>query len=160
MKKIKIYLDTSVINFLYADDAPEFQSITEDFFQIVKDGKSFTVYISDAVINEIAKTNDDGKRYKLLSVVKDYGLMRLPADKDAEVAKLAEIYLNKGIVPMTKVEDALHIAYAVIFEMDVLLSWNFKHLANIKREKAVLLTNMENGYKLSDKDSNSFGGRL
>ena len=70
----------------------------------------------------------------------------MPADKDAEVAKLAEVYMNKGIVPMTKVEDALHIAYAVIFEMDVLLSWNFKHLANIKREKAVLLANMENGY--------------
>lgn len=33
MKKLKIYLDTSVINFLFADDVPEFQKITEDFFE-------------------------------------------------------------------------------------------------------------------------------
>jgi len=59
---------------------------------------------------------------------------------------LAEVYINKGIIPKVKIEDALHIAYAVVFEMDVLLSWNFKHLANIKKEKDVLLTNMENGY--------------
>ncbi len=30
--------------------------------------------------------------------------------------------------------------------MDVLLSWNFRHLANIKREREVLLVNIENGY--------------
>ena len=33
MKKLKIYLDTSVINFLFADDVPEFRKITEDFFE-------------------------------------------------------------------------------------------------------------------------------
>ncbi len=32
MRKLKIYLDTSVINFLFADDVPEFKKITEDFF--------------------------------------------------------------------------------------------------------------------------------
>jgi len=72
--------------------------------------------------------------------------IRLTNNKDTEVSELAELYLSKGIIPKVKIEDALHIAYAVVFEMDVLLSWNFKHLANIRKEKAVLLTNLENGY--------------
>lgn len=146
MRKLKLYLDTSVLNFLFADDVPEFKKITEEFFEIVKIGKRFEVYISDVVINEIIKTNDIIKRNSLLSIIEDYHLIRLPNDKDVEISKLAEVYINKGIIPKVKIEDALHIAYAVVFEMDVLLSWNFKHLANIKKEKAVLLTNMENGY--------------
>ncbi|MEW6419022.1 MAG: hypothetical protein AB1480_13020 [Nitrospirota bacterium] len=146
MKKIKIYLDTSVINFLYAGDVPELKKITEEFFAYVRDGERFDVYISDVVINEINKTNDLWKKQQLLSVIESYELTKLPDNRDNEIGILAETYLNKGVIPMTKIEDALHIAYSVVFEMDVLLSWNFKHLANIKRERQVLLVNIENGY--------------
>ncbi len=146
MKRTKIYLDTSVINFLYADDVPEFKKITEEFFAYVKEGKRFDVYISDVVINEINKTNDQKRKKKLLSVIECYRLTKLTSDRDIEISTLAEIYLNKGVIPRSKINDALHIAYAVVFEMDVLLSWNFKHLANIKREREVLLVNMGNGY--------------
>lgn len=146
MKKIKIYLDTSVINFLYADDVPEFKKITEEFFFYVKAGKRFDVYVSDIVINEINKTNDEVKKQQLLSVIESYKLNKLSNNRDDEISTLTEIYLNKGVIPKNKIEDALHIAHAVVFEMDVLLSWNFKHLANIKREREVLLANMENGY--------------
>ncbi len=146
MKKIKIYLDTSVINFLYADDVPELKKVTEEFFAYVKDGHRYDVYISDIVINEINKTDDLTKRQKLLSTIECYTLEKLPNNRDIEISGLAEMYLNKGVIPRRKIEDALHIAYAVVFEMDVLLSWNFKHLANIKREREVLLVNIENGY--------------
>ncbi|MEK7846508.1 MAG: hypothetical protein AAB257_06050, partial [Nitrospinota bacterium] len=89
MRKLKLYLDTSVLNFLFADDVPEFKKITEEFFEIVKIGKRFEVYISDVVINEITKTNDIKKRNSLLSIIEDYHLIRLPNDKDVEISKLA-----------------------------------------------------------------------
>lgn len=146
MKKIKIYLDTSVINFLYADDVPEFKKITEEFFSYVEEGERFNVYISDVVINEINKTNDNEKRENLLSVVEQYEIIKLPNDRDSEISDLTGKHLNKRVIPKKKIEDALHIAYSVIFEIDILLSWNFKHLANIKREREVLLVNIENGY--------------
>ena len=146
MRKLKIYLDTSVINFVFADDAPEFKKITEDFFKLVKIGNNFDVYISDVVIHEIMKTDNIAKRDSLLSVIEECHVSRLPNNNDLEVSGLAEIYLNKGILPKEKIDDALHIAYAVVFEMDVLLSWNFKHLSNIKRERAVLSANLEQGY--------------
>jgi hypothetical protein len=34
MKKLRIYLDTSIVNFLFADDAPDFRRVTEDFFAV------------------------------------------------------------------------------------------------------------------------------
>lgn len=146
MRKIKIYLDTSVISFLYADDVPELKKITEEFFVHVKEGKRFDVYISDVVINEINKTNERYKKERLLSVIESYDITKCSNDRDVEISTLAELYLNKGAIPKSKIEDALHIAYAVIFEMDILLSWNFRHLANIKREREVQIVNMENGY--------------
>ena len=50
MKKLKIYLDTSVINFLFADDVPEFKKITDDFFENYIKKEKYLAYISDVVI--------------------------------------------------------------------------------------------------------------
>lgn len=72
MRKFKLYLDTSVLNFLYADDVPEFKKVTEDFFEnYVKKGK-YIVYISDVVIREIEKTKDKNRKIKLLELIKGY----------------------------------------------------------------------------------------
>jgi hypothetical protein len=54
-----------------------------------------------------------------------------------------------GVVPSTKSQDALHIAVAVCNGADVLLSWNFKHLANINKERLVRALCLMEGY--SDK---------
>ena len=43
-------------------------------------------------------------------------------------------YIQSGIIPKNKTEDALHIAISTVYKMDVLLSWNFKHLANISKQ--------------------------
>lgn len=51
MKKPKIYLDTSVINFLFADDTPDFKKVTIDFFENYF--SEYEVYISDVVLLEI-----------------------------------------------------------------------------------------------------------
>jgi len=50
MRKLKLYLETSVWNFYFADDAPEKKEITLDFFNEIKKGK-FDIYISKIVFN-------------------------------------------------------------------------------------------------------------
>jgi hypothetical protein len=50
------------------------------------------------------------------------------------------------VIPPRYTEDARHIAIATCHEMDVLLSWNFKHLANIKKQTEVRAVNERNGY--------------
>jgi hypothetical protein len=68
------------------------------------------------------------------------------SSKNNEIAFLAEEYMEKEIIPRKKVSDAFHVAYSTVFEMDILLSWNFKHLANINKEQKILIVNKTNGY--------------
>ena len=71
-KKLKIYLDTSVINFLFADDAPEKKEITEEFFVNYISKEIFEIYISSIVVEELERTKDLIKREKLLNIIRRY----------------------------------------------------------------------------------------
>ena len=143
MRKLKIYLDTSVINFLFADDAPEYKKITVDFFENYIN--EYKVYLSEVVLTEIANTLVAEKRKKLQSAITKYNLQVY--DKlNAEIEQLALTYIEEKIVPSNKLFDALHIAYATYYEFDVLLSWNFKHLANIRKQIQVNAANEKFGY--------------
>ena len=143
MKKLKIYLDTSIINFLFADDAPEYQSVTIDFFENYLN--EYDVFISEIVYLEINKTNDIKKRDRLFEAIKKYDLEVYEPVND-EIEDLARMYIDEGIIPEMKFEDALHIAYSTYFEFDILLSWNFRHLANIKKQVQVNSVNKTQGF--------------
>ena len=143
IKKLKIYLDTSVINFLFADDAPEKKDITIDFFENFLD--EYEVYISSIVIDEIDNTRDNKKRIELNQAIKKFGIREYENIND-EIENIANIYIDRKIIPESKFEDALHIAYATFYEFDILLSWNFKHLANINKQKHVNAVNIRIGY--------------
>jgi len=144
-KKLNVYLDTSVINFLFAEDSPEKQNLTVQFFEDYARLGKIEAYISDVVVVEINRTPDREKKRNLRSVRDKYGLKLLDIDMD-EIEPLVDKYLEREIIPLKKVEDAQHIAIATVKEMDVLVSWNFRHLANIKIERKVLLVNNEMGY--------------
>ncbi|MBM4137161.1 MAG: type II toxin-antitoxin system VapC family toxin [Nitrospira sp.] len=68
----------------------------------------------------------------------------LTLDKTSD--ELAGIYIREKIIPPKKLEDAQHIAIATCHQMDVLLSWNFKHLANIQKQIDVKIINEKEGY--------------
>ncbi len=145
MKRPRIYLDTSIINFLFADDAPDFRRVTEEFFAVYS--THYDLFISDIVLAEILRDPDQLHRSKLTAVLATHEITMLPAERRDEVRLLAERYLEAGVIPAKKAEDALHVAYATIFEMDFLLSWNFKHLANVRREARFLAINEALGYR-------------
>lgn len=65
---------------------------------------------------------------------------------DSEIERLADLYLARGVIPVRKREDALHVAYATVHRLDILLSWNFKHLANVRREALIAGINQQEGY--------------
>ncbi len=144
MKKLRIYLDTSVINFLFADDAPDFRRATEAFFDRYAD--RYELYGSDVVVRELSADPDAPRRERHLKAMADHGVAILPANRDEEIARLADAYMRHDVVPVRKRDDALHVAYATVFEMDVVLSWNFKHLANLRREARFATVNQAEGY--------------
>lgn len=119
MKKLKIYLDTSVINFLFADDTPDFKKITEDFFK--EYFGRYDIFVSDIVLLEINKTVDQQQKSRLLSVIDDYPFKILEIANNEAIGYLSELYIKEGVIPQKKKEDALHIAVATVYEMDILL---------------------------------------
>lgn len=64
-----------------------------------------------------------------------------------KVKELAEEYIKEGIVPEKFKNDAIHIAIATVNNIDALVSWNFKHLVNIKTREEVNLINKNKGFK-------------
>ena len=123
---MKIYLETSVINFLFAEDAPEKMKITREFFNLIEE---YEVFISDIVLLEIEQASEQ-KKEMLLNVVKKYKMRALETSEQIE--KLAEAYVNEGIIPKKYFNDALHIAIATKFKLDAIVSWNLTHIVKFK----------------------------
>lgn len=142
MKKLKIYLDTSVISFFYADDSPTFRDNTIDFFENYSN--EYELYISDIVLLEINKNKDINLKNKMFEITNQYNIQKL--SNFNEMNNLAKHYIENNIVPINKLEDALHISFATFYQIDILLSWNFKHLANVKKEHKILIENLKLGY--------------
>ena len=142
----KIYLDTSVISFLYADDPPEKQEITIDFFDnFIKTG-IYQAIISEFVLQEIENTGNEKLREKLKAAVIDYPIEIISVNKEDEIQRMALAYISDGVIPPKKLLDALHVAVCTIKSINFLVSWNYKHLANINRERRILSVNLENNY--------------
>jgi len=60
--------------------------------------------------------------------------------------ELAIAYVKSGVVTSKYVDDARHVAIATTHGIGVLVSWNFRHLANYRRESGFNRVNLENGY--------------
>ena len=142
MKKLRIYLDTSIPNFLFAEDAPDFRRVTEEFF--AQHAQKYDLFASEVVILEIQRDPDPQHRQKLLDALRRHPITMLLADP--EIERMADLYLARGIIPAKKWEDALHVAYATVHGLDILLSWNFKHLANVRREALIAALNQQEGH--------------
>ncbi len=141
----KIYLDTSVINFLFADDSPEHQAETWEFFENYILTGAYEIFVSIFVLDEINQTKSVEKKEQLLNVIAEYEIDFLETT-DAEIVKLAQSYLANGAIPPKKLYDALHVAASVFHKIDFLVSWNYKHLANVNRESRINAINLSHGY--------------
>jgi len=135
----KIYLETSVISYLIARPSRDpviavHQELTRKWWE--RRRHEFDLYVSSEVINEIGRGNREAARQRLDLVA---GLPVLDADPRSEALTI-EI-LRTSVLPPTAAADAAHIAIAVIYAMDFLVTWNCRHIANgfVQRRIARLL---------------------
>lgn len=64
-----------------------------------------------------------------------------------EIDKLAKLYINDGIVGTKSMADCRHIASATVNEIEILTSWNFKHIVNLNKIHMYNEINLQNGYR-------------
>ena len=138
-KKIRVYLDTSVISALFDDRNPERQDLTKRFFDEIE---SFEVYISEVLLAEIDATKDAQLKGKLRNTAVSFEILSI----DEESRRLANEYVKHGAIPAEYSEDALHIALSTLNAIDYLLSWNFRHIVKVKTRRIVNMVNLSLGY--------------
>lgn len=143
MKKLKLYIETSVWNFMFADEVPEKKAATERFFKEVESGR-YEIFISDTVLEEIDSAPSE-KKEKLLDVIQKYDPSVFY--RDIEVNSLAEVYIENGVLRRKHFLDILHLAGASAHGMNILISWNMKHIVRRKTQLLVNVSNRIQGYQ-------------
>lgn len=135
----KVYIDTSVVGG-YFDD--EFELWTKQFFELVKGGK-YCLAISEILTAELARAPERVRKV-LIDIPQE---RKITAEYNKEARQLASDYLEANIVGKTSLTDCRHIATATINEIDILTSWNFKHIVNLDKIHLYNGVNLQKGYR-------------
>ncbi|MDE6875628.1 MAG: PIN domain-containing protein, partial [Lachnospiraceae bacterium] len=133
MRKLKVYLDTSVVSYLYQLDAPERMKDTLEVWNLFEQGQ-YEVYLSDIVLNEISGCSQE-KLDILLGHLKQIPCHMIHTDENT--VELAEKFIDFGILKKKSFDDCQHIAAAILAGCDIIISWNFKHIVNVKTVRGV-----------------------
>jgi predicted nucleic acid-binding protein len=141
IRKLRLYLETTVFNYYFDTDRDGHED-TVRLFEAIGRGK-FEGYASEYVTEELERTQEP-KRSEMLTLVEKYGIKIL--DYVEQIKQLTVLYIENRIIPEKYRIDSAHIAMASIYNLDCIVSYNFKH---INRSKTKILTahiNREAGY--------------
>ena len=138
--KQRFYFDTSVFGGVFDT---EFEEETLLLFEKVKLGQIICVY-SNLTEAELSTAPEQVRTFfeELNTEFKERVLVT------AESQQLAETYVNEKVVGETSMDDCLHIATATINKVDILVSWNFKHIVNINRIRGYNSVNIKHGHRI------------
>lgn len=138
--KQRFYFDTSVFGGVFDI---EFEEASLQLFEKVKMGQLICVY-SDLTEGELFDAPERVKDF-FRSLPKQH----LEAVKiTPEAISLAKNYIAEKVVGETSLDDCIHIALATIHKVDILTSWNFKHIVNVYRIRGYNSVNLRQGYQV------------
>jgi hypothetical protein len=126
---VRVYVETTVWSFAFAEDVPDYAADTRKFFDRCR-SRAVVPIASALVLTELRRA-DPPTRDQLLALVREIG-PEIVQGSDA-ASRLAAAFLRHGAVPPSKPDDAMHVAIAFGADVDVLVSWNFKHIASVRR---------------------------
>ena len=138
MPALTLYLDNSVIGG-YFD--PEFQDATRRLWAMGEAGQ-FRFVVSMVTQDEAALA--PAEVVELFARTFPEDSLLLPLSLRAE--ELAQAYITNGVLTAKYIDDARHVAIATTHGIGVIVSWNFKHLANYQRESGFNRVNSVYGY--------------
>jgi predicted nucleic acid-binding protein len=124
-------------------DAKEKMQDTLQLWELFQEGV-YDVYISDIVLREI-----DGCNEEKLNILLEYldQIRYTIVETNEQTVELAEKFIDFGILKQKSFDDCQHIAAAILAGCDIIISWNFKHIVNVKTVKGVKVITTLEGYK-------------
>jgi predicted nucleic acid-binding protein len=139
MRAQRIYLDTSVIGGCFD---PEFTSWSRGLMTDFRLG-TYRPVVSEVVAAEIADAPEPVQRQYAEVLALEAEVLTV----DEAVLSLAATYQERRIVSPKYGDDAVHIALATVAEVDLLVSWNFRHIVHYEKIRLFNAVNLERGYK-------------
>ena len=140
MLRPRIYVDTSVIGGCFDNEFKEYSNqLFEEF--ISRDKR---LVISDLVLFELEGAPENVK--EVLNKVTEDNIEYVFINEES--VSLANAYLKEGVIAENSLSDARHIAIASMERVDVLVSWNFKHIVNLNRIHLINSVNLKLGYPI------------
>lgn len=135
-----VYIDTSVVGGVFDK---EFELWTNLFFKSVKE-KVYKIATSALLDAELENAPNHVRDF-LDQIPEDN---RIEVDYDEPAIELANIYQAEGIVGPTSLTDCRHIATATVNGINILASWNFKHIVNLNKIRLYNAVNIKSGYNI------------
>jgi len=138
--KRRIYTDTSAIGGCFDE---KFAAESLKLFDRFRAGLDILV-LSDLTLAEVEPAPQE---------IQDI-VTGMPPDRienvefDQEASELADEYIRSQVISKRSLADAQHIATATVARVDVLVSWNFKHIVNLPRIQGYNSVNLRLGYPL------------
>ncbi len=137
--KQSLYLETSVIGAYLDNGEPFRRDLTIRWWE--HEMNDYRAVVSPLVTRELERIPQPHQRsyLKLIAPLEQVELT-------AEVAILADGYVSRGIFHRKYIADAIHVALASYHKIDYLVTWNFGHLANVRRQARIRLFNTAAGF--------------
>lgn len=138
--KRSVYLDTTILSY-YVDERPELGvhiKRTREWWN--KERQFYDLYISDFVLAELNEGNFP-KQIEALKLTRDINILEYVSKID----QIVDFYIKSTLMPSKDIRDALHLAYTSLYKIDVLLTWNCTHLANINKKEHIKNINLRLG---------------
>ena len=134
----RIYIDTSIVGGFFDK---EFSADTKALFGRLEK-REVVFVLSDVLKKELLHAPSQARN--LLQQYEKHCFEHVELTQEAEL--LANCYIAEKVVGATNLADCQHIAIATINKVDVLASWNFKHIVNYRAMTAVEAVNIKEGY--------------
>jgi len=137
--KKSLYLETSVLGAYLDNGEPFRRDLTIRWWE--HELSEYKAYSSILVTRELERM-EEPHRSAYLKLVSPFEQLELVE----EVAILADGYIDRGIFHRKYIADAIHFALASFHKIDYVVTWNFGHLANVRKQARLRLFNTSAGF--------------
>lgn len=137
--KQSLYLETSVVGAYLDNGEPFRRDLTIRWWE--HELHEYRPFITPLVQRELERVSEP-HRTGYLNLIKP--LEQLEMVDEASI--LAEGYISRGIFSRKYIADALHVALSSVHKIDYLVTWNFGHLASVRKQARIRLFNTAAGF--------------
>jgi hypothetical protein len=142
MMKPKLFLETTIFNFFSYGKGKEKEVYTRKLFEAIQAGE-YQAFTSEYVVWELLNDTKD-RADKMTDLIGKYSVTTLSPNE--EIKRLAQMYIDRKIIPANYPDDARHIAACTVCGLDCVVSYNMGHIVKPKTMIGTGFINKREGY--------------